>query len=303
MIVGVTLWLQVQMGTTVVPETVTVGQHFSAMVRVRVPNGTRLVFPTGPDSAARVDSAGSTGRRAVVGSQFTETTVNYVLAAWDTGTQNLGLGDVSVVTASGQQLASLRALSVYVRSVLPVDTAQRKPKPPRPVVPLGVVDWLAWAVAALVALLLALAYWLWNRRRRGRDKSLTPLEWAEREFVRIEGSSWLEEGVTEWYAIAMATVVRGYLSRIDPGFAASLTTRELAEAVVSSSLPGDRLIALLEEVDPLKFAAQRMSRDAAVRAGTEARAVVGESDRALVAIRAAAVAAASGTSASERAAA
>ncbi|MGI8545784.1 MAG: hypothetical protein ACR2M1_00385, partial [Gemmatimonadaceae bacterium] len=125
------LWLQVQMGAVVRPETVTVGQHFNATVRIRVPAGAQLQFPSVPDSSAHVDTAGAMQRRVASNSQFSETTVNYVLAAWDTGTQSLGLGDVAVMLPSGQRLASLRALSVYVRSVLPVDTSKRKAKPPR----------------------------------------------------------------------------------------------------------------------------------------------------------------------------
>lgn len=291
MIALAALWLQVQMGTTVRPETVSVGQHFNATVRLRVPNGTQLGFPLGTDSSARVDTAGSATRRSVAGPQFTETTVNYVLAAWDTGAQNLGLGDISVALPSGQRLASLRALSVYVKSVLPADTAQRKPKPPRPIVTRRVVNWLPWAIAAVLALLLALAYWLRGRRRRKGAELLTPLDWAGREFERIEGSGWLAEGMTERYAIAMTAVVRRYLSLVDPRFAASLTTRELASAAAGSPLPTNRLIALLEEVDPLKFAARRLSRDAAVRAGAEARALVAESDSALTAAAGAAAAA------------
>lgn len=303
MIALAALWLQVQMGTAVRPETVTVGQHFSATIRVRVPNGAQLGFPPGTDSSARVDTAGSTTRRSVTGPQFTETTVNYVLAAWDTGAQNLGLGDISVTLPTGQRLTSLRALSVYVRSVLPVDTAQRKPRPPRPTVVQRVVNWLPWAIAAAVALLLALAYWLWSRRRRTGDASLTPFEWADREFQRIEGSGWLGEGMTERYAIAMAGVVRRYLSLVSDRFAASLTTRELATAFAGSPFPTDRLIALLEEVDPLKFAARRLSREAAVRAGAEARALVAESDRALSAAAASGTTAAADSSDAERVAA
>ncbi|MGI8509414.1 MAG: hypothetical protein ACR2MQ_08820 [Gemmatimonadaceae bacterium] len=290
MIALAVLLLQVQMGTTVRPETVTVGQHFNVTVRIRVPNGAQLGFPLSTDSSARVDTAASATRRSVAGPQFTETTMNYVLAAWDTGAQHLGLGDVSVGLPSGQRLASLRALSVYVRSVLPIDTAQRKPRPPRPTVAQRVVNWLAWAIVAAVALMLGLAYWFWSRRRGRGDESLTALNWAEREFERIEGAGWLAEGMTERHAIAMAGVVRRYLALVNHRFAASLTTRELASAVAGSPLPTDRLIALMEEVDPLKFAARRLSREAAVRTGAEARSLVAESDRALSAAAASAVA-------------
>ncbi len=273
------LWLQVQMGAVVRPETVTVGQHFNATIRVRVPAGAQLRFPL-PDSSAHVDTAAPMQRRETTSSQFTETTVNYVLAAWDTGTQSLGLGDVAVALPSGQRLASLRALSVYVRSVLPADTSQRKPRPPRPLLTQRVFNWIPWAIAALVALLLAALFWLWRRNRARSTGALAPLSWAEREFERIERSGWLEGGEPERYAIAMADVVRRYLSLIDPLLAGSLTTRELATAMEGSpTLPVDRLVTLFETVDPLKFAAHTMSRDNAATAGSEARALVSETHR------------------------
>lgn len=276
------LWLQVQMGAIVRPETVTVGQHFNATVRVRVPAGAQLRFPLAPDSSARIDTAGPTQRRVSSNSQFAETTVNYVLAAWDTGTQSLGLGDVAVMLPSGQRLASLRALSVYVKSVLPADTSQRKPKAPRPVLIQRVINWIPWAVAALVALLLAALLWFWRRKRARSTGAVAPLTWAEREFERIERSGWLEAGEPERYAIGMVEVVRRYLSLIDPVLAASLTTRELAVVMErSAALPVDRLVMLFESIDPLKFAARVMSRDGAAAAGSEARALVSDVDRRL----------------------
>ncbi len=276
------LWLQVQMGAVVRPETVTVGQHFNATVRVRAPTGAQLQFPSVPDSSAHVDTAGAMQRHVASSSQFSETTVNYVLAAWDTGTQTLGFGDVAVMLPSGQRLASLRALSVYVRSVLPADTSLRKPKAPRATVKQRAVDWVPWAIAAGVALLLAALLWFWWRRRERRTQGIAPLSWAEREFERVERSGWLDGGDLERYAIAMADVVRRYLSLIDPLLAASLTTRELAEALrLSATLPVERLVTLFEKIDPLKFAAHTISRDGAAAAGSEARALVAEIHRRL----------------------
>lgn len=276
------LWLQVQLGAVVRPETVTVGQHFNATVRVRVPAGAQLRFPSAPDSSAHVDTAGTMQRQVAASSQFTETTVNYVLAAWDTGAQSLGLGDVAVMLPSGQRLASLRALSVYVKSVLPADTSQRKPKPPRPTVTLRVINWIPWAIAALVALLLAILLWFWRRKRARGAEALAPLSWAEREFERIERSGWIEAGEPERYAIAMADVVRRYLSLIDPALSASLTTRELALVIHGSSvLPVERLVTLFETVDPLKFAARTASRDGALAVGSEARSLVSDTHRRL----------------------
>lgn len=280
------LFLQVQMGVVVRPETVTVGQHFSATVRVRIPNGVQLRIPAGPDTSARVDTVRAPERRSTAGPQFTETTVSYMLAAWDTGRQKLGLGAIGVSSPAGERTVSLGDLSVYVKSVLPPDTAQRKPKPPRPTVSQNVFNWLPWAVAAVVAMLLGLLAFLWRRRRRAILIEPGPLAWAEREFARVESTGWLDGGESERYAIAMADVARRYLSLIDQALAPSLTTRELAEAMRGSvALPRERLVAFFENVDPLKFAARPIERDDAARIGTEARSLVADIDRCLAEAR------------------
>ncbi|HEY7899198.1 MAG TPA: hypothetical protein VIC03_12370, partial [Gemmatimonadaceae bacterium] len=141
---------QVQLGTAVRPETTTVGQHFVATVRVRVPVGTEVKFPARPDSGVQVDSAGATVRTDSTAGGFTESTMNYVLAAWDTGAQRLGLDSVTVVADGTERIAALNGFSVYVRSVLPVDTALRKPKPFRPVVAGTVINWTPWLIAAAI---------------------------------------------------------------------------------------------------------------------------------------------------------
>lgn len=280
------LFLQVQMGVVVRPETVTVGQHFSATVRIRVPNGVQIRIPTGPDTSAHVDTTHAPERRSAVGPQFTETTVTYMLAAWDTGTQKLGLGAIGVSSPAGERTVSIGNLSVQVKSVLPSDTAQRKPKSPRPTVSQNVFNWLPWAIAAALALLLGLLAFLRRRRQRATLTEPAPLEWAEREFARIESTGWLEAGESERYAIAMSDVTRRYLSLIDAALASSLTTRELSEAMSASvTLPRERLVALFENVDPLKFAARGIGRDDAVRIGTEARSLVADVDRRLAETR------------------
>jgi hypothetical protein len=118
---------------------------------------------------------------------------------------------------------------------------------------------------------------------------VTPAQWAEREFARIEAQRMLESGETERYAIAMSNVVRGYLARAVPSLHESLTTRELADAARAvRTVPVDRVAALLERVDLLKFAAARTSIDEARAMGTEARAIVNDTDAAITAAVAAA---------------
>lgn len=284
-----TLPAQVQLGTVVRPDTVTVGQHFSAIVRVRVPEGTELQFPTRPDTSSRVDTASALVRKDAAGNAYVETTVTYALAAWDTGPQPLGLGDIIVSTTGGQRRVSLAGLKVYVRSVLPADTALRKPKPFRPTIAVRAFDWLPWVIAAAIAALIGLLAYVWWRWRRRPTPVVTPAQWAEREFARIEAQRMLESGETERYAIAMSNVVRGYLARAVPSLHESLTTRELADAARAvRTVPVDRVAALLERVDLLKFAAARTSIDEARAMGTEARAIVNDTDAAITAAVAAA---------------
>ncbi|HSU97060.1 MAG TPA: hypothetical protein VLI40_07515, partial [Gemmatimonadaceae bacterium] len=184
----------VQVGTAVRPETTTVGQHFVATVRVRVPDGTRVIFPTRPDSGAHVDSAGATTRTESTAGGFTESTVNYVLAAWDTGGQSLGLDSIVVIGPSGQRTVALRNFAVHVRSVLPADTSLRKPKPYRPVVAVTPFNWIPWAIAAAAIALLGLLIWLWRRWRRRVARGLSPRQIAERDFARIDSQRLIESG-------------------------------------------------------------------------------------------------------------
>jgi hypothetical protein len=276
------LWLQVQMGALVRPETVTVGQHFNATIRVRAPGGALVRFPARPDSASAIDTLAAGQQQDVHGAGFVESTMSYTLAAWDTGAQRIGLPDVAVTTPSGQRMVSLHDMQVYVRSVLPADTSLRKPKPPRPAVTVRVFNLVPWLIAAAAVLLIGLLTWLWRRRRRKREGPLGPLAWANREFARIDSMRWLESGEAERYAIAMANVLRGYLARAVPAAPVSATTRELALSLRSvPGVPLDRIIELLEGVDLLKFAAARAATERAVQIGVEARGIVRDTHAAL----------------------
>lgn len=290
---GVTAPSQVQLGTSVRPETTTVGQHFVATIRVRVPAGTQVRFPSRPDSAAHVDSAGATARTDSTVGGFTESTVNYVLAAWDTGSQSLGLDSVTVVRDGAERIAALNSFKIYVRSVLPLDTALRKPKPFRPVIPGAAFNWLPWLIAAAVLAMIAIIIFAWRRWRQHANRGLTPLQLAQREFARIDSQRLVESGETERYAIEMVRVVRTYLAAVVPAAAASATTHELATALTRPTvIPVQRFIGLLDETDLIKFARKRSTADRALEVGAESRRIVSETATALDAERAAAIAAA-----------
>jgi hypothetical protein len=290
---------QVQLGTVVRPETTTVGQHFVATIRVRVPAGTQVRFPARPDSSAQVDSAGAVARTDSTVGGFTQSTVSYVLAAWDTGAQRVGLDSVVVVTAGTERTAAINGFQVYVRSVLPRDTALRKPKPFRPVVAVAAFNWTPWLIAAALAILAALLLAVWRRWRRRRALGLTPLEIAERDFARIESQRLIESGESERYAIEMAAVMRGYLARVVPAAAQSATTHELALSLRHTTVvPLPQVLDVLDATDLIKFARERSSAERAREIVTASRGVVAQTAAAV----AAAATAAATTAAASRAA-
>ncbi len=276
---------QVQAGTAVRPETTTVGQHFVATVVVKVPAGIRVTFPARPDSAAHVDSAGPSVRRDSSVGGFTYATANYTLAAWDTGFQRIGLDTLTVVTSAGARLVPLNGFQVYVRSVLPRDTALRKPKPFRPVVPVPVFNWLPWLIGALIAAIVGVLIYAWRRWRRWRERrarGLTPFQTAEKEFRRIESENLIAAGAPERHAVLMAAVMRVYLASVVPPAMRSATTHELAIRLrPANAVPLQRVIAVLDETDRIKFARERSTADRARDIGAEARAIVAAVNSAL----------------------
>lgn len=271
----------IQLGVTVRPETVTVGDHFTVVVRVRAPAGSAVEFPSRPDTAARVDTVTAFRRTDRAAGGAVDVTATYLLAAWDTGALGAGIDSVTVRGPGGDRLVPVGA-GVYVRSVLPADTALRRPKPPRPTIVLRAFDWRPWALAA-AALALALAlFYAWRRWRGRRAEPIAPGAWAEREFARVERAGWIAAGNPARHATEMAAVLRGYLQRVVSGVRPSGTTRELGVHLAGApAVPAARALALLERVDLVKFAAARVSANEAAAAGSEARGVVAETERGL----------------------
>ncbi len=282
MLCAATASAQVQAGTLVRPETTTVGGHFVATLRLRVPAGAQVTFPARPDTAARVDSAGATARADSSANGFTYATVRYVLAAWDTGAQRLGLDSVHVTTAAGTRLVPLGSLSVYVRSVLPRDTSLRVPKPYRPPVELVAFDWTPWIIAAAIAALLAALLYALKRWRERQARGLRPYEIAEREFARVEGLRLIENGEPERHAVEMTRVMRAYLAAVIPFAMRSATTSELRLALRRApEAPLERIVAILDETDAIKFAGRRATAERGRAIGVEARGVVAHVNAAL----------------------
>ena len=274
-------------GVTVTPDTVRVGDPFVVRVRVQAAAGTLITFPAPPDTSGpvqardprRVDTVASpTGDVDVV--------ATYRVSAWDVGSLPFGLADVAVRDAAGDRRVPLGAYHVFVRSVLPADSALRVPKParaPLPDAPSVLIKWWPWILAA--AVVVALLGWLvsrWWARRRGRRQQDDPYGRAVREFARLEKLGLIEAGEHGRLVALAADVVREYLAALFPEAARSLTSSEVLGALADrEEVPNDRLAALLEFADLVKFAAVRIGADAARQAFGEARGVVDDVERAM----------------------
>ena len=275
-----------QLGVTVSPDTVAVGDPFVVRVRIRAPRGAAVEFPLAPDSGAQVELIDPRGVRATGDSVAVDVTASYRAAAWDVGSRPLGLGDVVVRLNGGERRVSLSRVRVFVRSVLPADSAApRDPKPARPPFDPEVPWWRRWLpfiVAALLA--LALLYWLWRRRRRGGPAvTADPFADAEAGFARVDRLGLLEAGERGRYVALIVEVLRDYLARRVPDAAVSLTSTELVAALrASATVPLARLAPLLAEADLVKFARLPVSTDRAAALAREARSVVRATEDATV---------------------
>ena len=277
--VPATSTITVQAGAAVDRDTVTVGDVVRLTVRVRAPLGATINFPTGLDSLAPVQALEPPVVRDGADSSVVDRVATYRLSAWDVGAQPIRLGDVVVQADDGDRRVALALPTLFVRSVLPADSAQRVPKPARDL--LGVrapVPWWWWALAGLAVLAVGLLVWWWiRRRRRAARPTGDPFADAEAAFARIERLKLPEAGEPGRHAALMTDVVRRYLAARHASASLAQTSGELLAVMRGvQTVPFDRLRRVLDEVDAVKFAAAPLTLARARELGEEAKAIVRE---------------------------
>jgi len=185
----------VQLGIAVRPETVTVGTRFVVAARLRAPEGATIAWPTAPDTSETLEIVSSRMLDVASDSLRTEETARWRLAAWDTGTITIVFEDAVVTAPELERRVPLRA-HVYVRSVLPADTALQVPKPPRDIMAADPPWWRWVALALLIAAVLGVLLW-WYLRRRRRKPPPAPvdaMQYAEYALAIVERMGLLEAG-------------------------------------------------------------------------------------------------------------
>lgn len=276
----------VRFGVTVSRDTVTVGEPFEVRVRVRASADATIRFPENPDTAGTVQARDPRTIATLDSVQSRDQMASYHVAAWDIGTQPIVLDDVVVIwatrSARREQRVALGTIRVFVRTVLPADTALRVPKPARP---LWEVRPFPWWLVALVAAAVALAIWWWRRRRQRRVVvpvvTVDPYERANREFDRVEAMGLVDAGERTRFVALVIEILRDYLAARHGEARLALTSREVIAALRRRpEVPVDALARALGEADLAKFAGFALTEERARGLSRDARAIVEREHRA-----------------------
>jgi hypothetical protein len=271
----------VQAGVVVRPDTVTVGDPFAVIVRVRVPVGARVEWPTITDTAATIaPRAPMTRRDGPADSLRREEIAEYPVAAWDTGQLATQWPPALVVVGNDTVPVQLADVRVTVQSVLSADTAEHVPRPAKP--PFGqVVPWyLRWWPALLVLAALALLLW-WRLRRRPPVMAAAPgpvrgpYEHAMDAFARLERLALTDAGEHGRAVTLAMDIVRAYLRSRTPRASLAHTSAELLASVSEDArVPMPSLVALLVGVDAVKYARRPLDASDARALIADAKALV-----------------------------
>jgi hypothetical protein len=280
LIQAVALAGRLQNGVVVTPDSVRVGDPFTVSIRVRAPQGSVIEFPQAPDSSVTVEPLDPVFIRTTADSTSIDQTAEYRLTAWRIGSLPISFPEVLVRQDIGTRQVPITGVGVVVVSVLPADTAQHVPRPPRDVFSYG-LPWWVGALVGLMALALAAILWWHLRRRRYRPPVPIPtLVSAEREFDRIEALGLVAAGEMARHVDLMVEVLRDYLAATVPGASNALTSSELSACLRRARLaPHIRCAALLAESDLVKFAGRPVSGERATAMGREARAIAAAVDQ------------------------
>jgi hypothetical protein len=272
----------VRYGVTTSRDSVTVGEPFEIRVRVRAPVDATIRFPENPDTAGTVQARDPRTIEIVDSVQSLDQTASYHVAAWDIGRQTIRLEDVVVSWNGVDRRVPLEAIDVFVRSVLPADSALRVPKPARPLWETRPFPWWLLAVLlAAIALGLALWWWLRRRRRPSLPVPVDPYVRAIRELNRIEAMGLVDAGERTRFAALVIEVLRDYLAARHPDASLALTSRELVAVMRRHpTVPLEQLSRVLHEVDLAKFAAWTLSEERARSLAREARKIIEHEHRA-----------------------
>lgn len=246
-------------------DTIRVGDPFRAVLKIDVPPGTEVVLPDSMTPAEDVENAGRVRARRDSTAAGVSVVAAYPLTAWRTGP--LTVTDLKVLfkSTTGDRTISVKMPPLNVVSVLPADTSNIQPKPPKDVLGKDRLWWPWILLALVVATAIAVGYWLWRRRRRKPVMEeavplVLPRDRALQELERIRKLGLAREGMYKRHYSLVSEVLRQYMETLDPNWIGGLTTDELSR-LTRSRVEVKPAIRVLRNADMVKFAAAPATTD------------------------------------------
>lgn len=256
--------IEVELG--VEPADVTVGEPFSAAIRVIPPPGIRVEYG---DFADRETLQAVDDPRPVVASG---PGAIYRLVAWVPGVPLEATVPVRLIGPDGRARVHLVRLRLpIVRSVLPAGSDSIAPRPAKAFLAMPGdrtgLPWWYWAVAILGSLVAAAAalYLLERRDRSDLETSIPPREWALRQLDSLPATPDTPAELLAVYRRGSWTL-RSYLERTDARLGSNLTSTELVgelSGTTAENTGSAELASILRTADRVKFSGELPPAEAA----------------------------------------
>ena len=245
-------------------DTVNVGDLVGVAVEVRVPAGTTVNtsdtleisgdLENSARKRVRVDTLPDGGLRYLI---------TYPITVWRPGEHALPRLNV-VLQGSTALTREVTPPVLTVVSVLPADTSNIQPKPPRDVWGANRLWWPLLLLALLLLLVIAALIWWWRRRKQAQPEEVpvlvpqvTPREWVQKELDRIIAARYIERADFRAFYIDLTSVMRAYANKIDSAWSTDLTTNELGARMGALAPAAAPLLSALGRADLVKFARHR----------------------------------------------
>ncbi|MDQ8165446.1 MAG: hypothetical protein P3A28_06800 [Gemmatimonadota bacterium] len=261
-------------------DTVTVGDAFTVRIRIRAPKVATIRFPDVPASADAIEPVDPRAVEDGPPGDLLDRTATYRFVAWDVGSRGPVFEPVTITVAGQSRAIAVVVPPVFVRSLLPADSAGHEPRDARAPVPLPGRLWQFVFLGAIAVALLVIYWRRWRRMRRERAAATGTDAWQDvrAAWQALDALKLDEAGEPGRHVIAHVDVLRHYLARRFPPVALTLNGGE-ATAVLADldfPVPVPRVADLLARDSELRFAHAGIAPDEAVALAAEARDITAQ---------------------------
>lgn len=241
-----------------------IGDQFQLQIAADQPLGTQLFFPPIPDSLGHFAVIDSGKTEALLQNGILHLQRTLSLTTTEPGSYTLPPLLFSYTTPSGSR-GQITTDSVHIAVGQPQIDPQADIKPIKPLmdVPLQTAEWLPY-IALPALLLIGLAVYLWQRRRRKvtappapTPSPKPPFEVAITALQQLDNAQLWQRGEVKTYYSELTNIVRQYIEDQYQKPALESTTDELLVYLRQLSLPADiysKVRKMFTEADLVKFA-------------------------------------------------